>query len=88
MRKLTPSEHYLLVKLMEECGETIQICSKIIQFGFDSYHPDTNETNKSLLEKELGDVRCFEELLIEKESISEEAIQQQFEKKYKKFSTS
>ena len=38
-----------LVILMEECGEVIQECSKILRFG--------NDTNK--LHKELGDLLCM-----------------------------
>lgn len=85
MSPINLQQRYLLIKLMEECSEVIQICAKTLQFGFDSRNPETNETNKSLLEKELGDVRCFEELLLDEKVIEDSAIQAQFEKKYKKF---
>lgn len=54
-----------LLILMEECNELSQICSKIIRFGEDSYHPDTTaamenddkiKTNLDLLQSEMGDV--------------------------------
>jgi hypothetical protein len=34
---------YLLCKLMEECAEIAQVCSKAITFGLDSYHPNDSE---------------------------------------------
>jgi NTP pyrophosphatase (non-canonical NTP hydrolase) len=48
-------EKELLTIMMEECGEVIQACSKIIRFGAD-------ETNLSNLEKELGDLFQMMEL--------------------------
>lgn len=57
MNKLTNAQLERLAKLSEECGEVIQIVSKIIRHGYDSSHPDyKNIPNKALLEKELGDV--------------------------------
>ncbi|BBC78074.1 nucleoside triphosphate pyrophosphohydrolase [Escherichia phage EcS1] len=48
-----------LLKLSEECNEVAQICSKIIQFGFDSEYE--GETNREKLYNELTDVlACIE----------------------------
>ena len=47
-----------LVKLAEECGELIQICSKTIYYGKDSRSPKKKDsvTNRELLIEEMGDV--------------------------------
>jgi NTP pyrophosphatase (non-canonical NTP hydrolase) len=58
IKKEKPSMHYeqeLLTIMMEECGEVIQACSKIIRFGA------TDEKLKEL-EKELGDLFQMMEL--------------------------
>lgn len=47
---------YNLSKLSEECGELIQIAMKTLIFGIDSYNPNTGETNRDLLKKEMSDV--------------------------------
>lgn len=56
--KLTPSETERLAILMEECGEIVQICGKILRHGYESYNPfDSIKTsNRKLLEKEIGDI--------------------------------
>ena len=48
-------EKELLTIMMEECGEVIQACSKIIRFGSDNQ-------NLAALEKELGDLFQMMEL--------------------------
>lgn len=55
----------LLYLLMEECGEVIQACSKILRHGLDSRHPleYLGDTNQQALEKEAGDVIASIELL-------------------------
>lgn len=56
---LTPAEAELVVKLMEECGEVIQACSKALRHGLDSYWPEPNgPSNQVSIERELGDVRA------------------------------
>lgn len=47
-----------LLVLMEECSEVQKICSKIMRFGFDSYHPSDPEkkTNTVKLAEEYGDL--------------------------------
>lgn len=51
-------EEYVLIKLMEECAEVQHICSKILRFGRDNYHPsDDNKTsNADLLNSDLYDL--------------------------------
>lgn len=55
--KLKPSEAERLALLAEEMGEAIQVIGKILRHGFDSVHPNGGPNNRTLLEKELGDVR-------------------------------
>lgn len=47
-------EQHALLKLSEECNEVAQICSKIMQFGFDSEY--VGKTNRERLTEELNDV--------------------------------
>lgn len=54
---MTDPEIERLAKLIEECGEVIQICGKILRHGYESTHVHYNNIpNRKLLEKELNDV--------------------------------
>lgn len=48
------STQHALLKLSEECNEVAQICSKIMQFGFDSEYD--GKTNRERLTEELNDI--------------------------------
>ena len=50
-------------QLAEECGELVQILSKIQRFGIDYKHPETGRSNKDHLIQECADVRVFIEEL-------------------------
>ena len=54
--KLTQGEIELLVITMEEAGELVQACSKILRFGKEHQHVAN-------LEHETGDVLCMTDLL-------------------------
>jgi NTP pyrophosphatase (non-canonical NTP hydrolase) len=56
-----------LVKLMEECGELTQICSKTIFYGKDSRSPKKkdSESNAELLVEEMGDVLALIKIIVE-----------------------
>ena len=43
---------------MEESGEIVQACSKILRFGFFSFHPDdvTQTSNVTNLAREIGNL--------------------------------
>jgi len=73
---LTPAEQERIVLLMEECAEVVQICGKILRHGWDSYHPDDNirTSNRSLLEKELGDLKAATHLMLEATDIDDHHI--------------
>lgn len=63
--QLSPAEAERIALLMEEAGEVVQICGKILRHGFESYHPDDEKriTNRKLLEKELGDLSAARRLM-------------------------
>ncbi len=63
--ELTAGELERLALLAEEAGEVVQIVNKIIRHGYESYNPfdDNQRTNRSLLEKELGDLTFAVRLL-------------------------
>jgi len=63
-----------LIILMEECGEVIQECSKILRFG--------NDATK--LTKELGDLLCMVELTANHLQIDEDTIEESYESKREK----
>ena len=59
---LTPSEAERLAILSEECGEVVQAIGKILRHGYESSW--TGQTNRTLLEKEVGDVCSIIERMI------------------------
>lgn len=73
MNTLTQAQAERLIFLIEECSEVIQEATKILRFGFDSYHPDdpTKETNRERLRRELTDVMACIALLEDKGDILE-----------------
>lgn len=77
-----PYEQELLTILMEECGEVIQACSKIIRFGA------TDEKLKDL-QDELGDLYYMMELAHQYDLVSWTAIDERAnvkKEKLKKYS--
>ena len=73
-------EKELLTIMMEECGEVIQACSKIIRFGADTI-------NLSNLEKELGDLYQMMELAHQYDLVSWTRIDESSDKKREKLAT-
>tara|TARA_R110002020_G_scaffold440989_1_gene651702 strand:+ start:967 stop:1209 length:243 start_codon:yes stop_codon:yes gene_type:complete len=72
---MTTKEIELMVITMEECGELIQECSKSIRM---------NDYNRDELKKELGDVMCMIDLMIEFNIISQTNIDERIKEKKKK----
>ncbi len=74
--KLTPAQLERLALAAEEMGEAIQIIGKILRHGLDSQNPlvENGPTNKELLEKELGDVRCAVRLLCVAGDIDDDVV--------------
>lgn len=69
---LSPAEEERLAILLEELGETQQIIGKILRHGYESYSPNDHHqiTNRTLLERELGDVVFAVEFLSKNKDIS------------------
>ena len=53
---LSPAETERLAILAEEAGEIVQIVSKALRHGLDFKHPETGETNRAAIARELGDL--------------------------------
>lgn len=53
---LSPAEAERLAVLAEECGEIVQIVMKAMRHGLDFHHPETGETNRAAIARELGDL--------------------------------
>jgi hypothetical protein len=73
-----------LVILQEECAEVSQIISKIHRFGPDSKPPTSNETNLSLLHKEIGDLLCMINICVEQKLLNIEQLERYAEDKREK----
>lgn len=63
--RLSEAEAERLALLSEECGEVVQIVGKILRHGYESHNPfdPQKRSNRSLLEKEIGDVCAAMEIL-------------------------
>ena len=73
-----------LVILQEECGEVIQIISKIHRYGLRGYNPITAEYNDELLHKEIGDLLCMIDLCIKHNILKEADLEFYKEQKLEK----
>lgn len=62
---LTLADQELFALLAEECSEVVKICMKILRHGLHSHHPISGESNYTLLQRELGDVRAATQLLVQ-----------------------
>jgi NTP pyrophosphatase (non-canonical NTP hydrolase) len=69
-------EHEALIITAEECAEVIQQISKIIRFGIDLPYVTAGDgtTNRQQLEKEIGDLNCMVDILIEQGIIDSQAV--------------
>ena len=68
----------LYVKLMEECGEVVQACSKVLKRG---RHGVESEN----LSKEVGDVLAVIRLLQSKDALDPVVIGEQLNQTYEKY---
>ena len=66
----------MLVITMEECGELIQACSKLLRFGENQDHTQIQE--------EIGDVMCMIEILCDQGIVTQEKIRERIEIKKEK----
>lgn len=58
------NEH-ILTCISEECSEIIKDISKALRFGIDDINPETKQTNRLAIAKELNDLIAVVELAIE-----------------------
>ena len=68
----------------EESAEVIQAISKIFRFGYDSKHPDSNQTNREHLAEEIGDLIAMVQLAIENEIVDWRDVEIAKDNKFKK----
>ena len=76
INRLNQSELERLALLSEELGETQQAIGKILRHGYQSYNPYSavRTTNRTDLEKELGDVLFAVDLMVGNKDIAEQNI--------------
>ena len=76
INNLSFAELERLSLLMEEMGESLQIIGKIQRHGYESSNPlkSDAQTNKQLLEKELGDVLFAIDLLCKTKDLNRKNI--------------
>ena len=65
----------LLVITMEECGELIQACSKVLRMASEK-KPDSKKLSQAIyqLRMETGDVQAMINIMIEKELVDRKEI--------------
>lgn len=81
---MTPHQQAILDILQEECAEVIQIVSKIRRFGIDTQMLKQDDTNRSALTSEIGDVLAMIELAIQNDIVTQESVDQAKIKKFEK----
>jgi hypothetical protein len=63
---LTDQERELLTITLEECAEVQKCITKIMRFGLESRHPDSEITNRNELSIEIGNLMHMLDLLRER----------------------
>mgnify|MGYP003586498230 CR=1 FL=1 len=74
-----------LTKLIEECGELIQVASKKQAFFTTDKHPDGAGSLKRRLEEESADVIAACIFVVENFKLDQKFIEERVEKKLKRF---
>ncbi len=82
--ELDDAQRERLALLSEECGEVVQVIGKILRHGYESSSPYTDTTNRSLLEKELGDVQFVIELMLSRRDLDQWSIREHVANKARK----
>lgn len=59
------SKEHILTCISEECSEIIKDVSKALRFGLDDINPETKQTNRVAIAKEINDLLAVVELAIE-----------------------
>lgn len=76
--------HDGLTKLIEECGELVQVAAKRIAFPNDIFHPDGSNQDERLQE-EIGDVLGAIQFVIEQFALDDLVIDQRVALKLERF---
>jgi NTP pyrophosphatase (non-canonical NTP hydrolase) len=71
---MTKQQEEILRIMQEECGEVVQIVSKVCRFGLDERHIKTDKTNRAKLTEEIGDIACMIKLAVETGIITEDDL--------------
>lgn len=74
----------LLVITMEEAGEVVQACSKILRKGRNGASLLNNPKQMDNLQDEIGDIYCMIQLLIDSEFIDKDKLEDRVIYKKKK----
>lgn len=76
IKPVNKAQEEAIVLLMEECGEVIQACSKILRHGLGSTHPNSplGPTNQDYLNKEVGDLMTAIDISIEENVLIDSRI--------------
>ena len=76
VNNLTPAETERLAILAEEMGEAIQVIGKILRHGYESSNPleNNNVSNRTYLEREMGDVLTALWLMEEARDIDDDCV--------------
>lgn len=87
-------DQFRLLKLMEECGEVVQIGSKFVAYGPESVNPEKpDKNNTELLIEEIGDLlyqlklcdlECDPTLMLKIHKRAEEKLNSAVAKRYNK----
>jgi NTP pyrophosphatase (non-canonical NTP hydrolase) len=77
-------EHEIMSIFQEESAEVIQAISKIFRFGYDSKHPDSNQTNREHLAEEIGDLIAMVQLAIENKIVDWRDVEIAKDRKFEK----
>ena len=77
--------HNGLVKLVEECGELVQIASKKISYHDTDAHPDGKGSMRMRLENEIADVTASVAFVVEKLGLSLDRIETMADHKLRRF---
>lgn len=75
-----------LAKLMEECGELVQVCGKVVAFPAVELHPDGSRLCERL-EGELGDVLAAVTYVVTRNGLDWEAVNGGMTKKLHRFNS-
>ena len=75
----------LLVCTMEECGELVQACSKVMRIA-NNKDVDKKKLSQAIYElrREAADVRCMIDILVEKEIVDRNEMPKMIVEKRKK----